>query len=255
LKCQPLWETNGNGRSAVSNFVKLKIEREREVEVGKDQWRTPISFYGKVVDDKGEPVSGADIDFGWNNLSGSPSKKAKSDADGMFSLEGEQGKVLEVKVSKPGYYTSKMDRGYFYYAGKNENFLPDSNNPVIYHLRKKGEAEHLVVLKQNYRVPRDGTPLELDLLHGKQVSQGDLKVRCWTSDQGKRSGAKYDWTCVITFPGGGLLESTNEFDFVAPEAGYQTSYQIQMFESQPEGWKSDVEKNSTLGQARVCTAG
>jgi hypothetical protein len=129
-----------------------------------------------------------------------------------------------------------------FYAGENENFVPDVNNPVIYHLRKKGESEPLVLLKQNHRVARDGTPLELDLLHGRPVPQADLKVQCWTSDQGKKSGEKYDWTCVISLPGGGLLESTNEFDFTAPEVGYRPSYQIQMLASEPDGWRNDVEK-------------
>jgi hypothetical protein len=116
-------EQSASERLAVDERV-----RAREVEKGKDEWRTPIHFYGKVVDENENPVEGADVELGWNNLNGSPSKMTKSDEVGNFSLENEQGKVLVVSVRKVGYYSSKRDRTSFFYAGENENFSPDPGN-------------------------------------------------------------------------------------------------------------------------------
>lgn len=53
-----------------------------------DEWLTPIEFYGKVVDQNGQPVVGAEIDFGTNDLSptGSSNYKGASDTNGLFSI-------------------------------------------------------------------------------------------------------------------------------------------------------------------------
>jgi hypothetical protein len=47
---------------------------------------------------------------------------------------------------------------------------------------------------------------------------GQLQIQGWT---GLRSDTNnYDWRVQLTLPNGGIVESTNYFDFVAPEAGY-----------------------------------
>lgn len=226
------------------DLARERLERQATLRRTRDEWRVPLNFYGKVVDENGTPVANADVIFGWNNLYGSPEKKVKTRDDGTFSLEREQGKVLMVKASKDGYYASKANPPYFFYSGETVNFKPDPMNPVIYHLRKKGVADQLIVVKRNLRVSREGVPLRLDLEEGQTQAVGDavLQVECWTKDLGKRSGEHYDWLCRISIIGGGLIESTNEFDFLAPESGYKENYEIQMFESQTTGWKNDVEK-------------
>src|SRR5436190_7560971 len=243
----PANATDRVSNSFSSRVGLLKREKIRRDAVKKmqDQWRTPIEFYGKVVDESDQPVQGATVDFKCNDLSvtGTSAYKARSDENGLFSLRGIRGNLLVARVSKEGYYSSKRDTDAFSYAGENINFVPAPSDPVVFHLRKKGTAEALVFAKQNFRVPCDGVPLEIDLKEGctKRSGEGDLKVQCWTQDAGKRSGEKYDWLCRLTIPGGGLIESTNEFDFLAPESGYQEGYEIQMNEGQQD-WKSDVEK-------------
>jgi hypothetical protein len=70
-------------------------------------WKIPIRFYGKVVDENKNPINGAVVHFDWNTI-GTPGNSAQSstmsDADGLFSLINEHGKVLEVRVEKEGYY-------------------------------------------------------------------------------------------------------------------------------------------------------
>ena len=213
------------------------------VEQIKEQWRTPIDFYGKVVDQKEQPVPGAGVSFGWTDLSPQGYSRAgtTSDAYGLFSLEGKSGKHLSVQVGKEGYYPSRTNLDSFFYVGENENFVPHADAPVVFRLKKKSEGTALVTLKQNYRIPRDGTPVGIDLTTGKTTTGGggDLIVRCWTEDQGKPFGAKYDWHCQVT-PSGGLVTTEEEFPFTAPEEGYAPGTEIQMRADRPH-WKSDVD--------------
>jgi hypothetical protein len=64
-------------------------------------------------------------------------------------------------------------------------------------------------------------------------------VQCWTEDQGKRSGQKYNWHCVVTIPSGGAITNDDEFPFEAPEKGYFPSLEIAMQANHPD-WTSDV---------------
>jgi hypothetical protein len=236
----------------------LQIEREREIERGKDQWRTPIEFYGKVVDELNQPLPGAEVTLGCNDLSisGHSTYKTNTDGTGSFSIRDISGKTLTVSVAKPGYYTSKLDRTGFFYAGKNENFVPSPNNPVIYHLWKKGATEPLIVLRGGYNVPgegkqyslpRDGTPTEIDLASGRKTApgQGNLVIECFVDDAVTQRGAKFDWSCRLTVPKGGILLSTNEFDFIALESGYTPSAEIEARASD-ENWQRSLTRKYFL---------
>src|SRR6266481_8469900 len=74
----------------------------------KSEWRTPIEFYGKVVDEGEAPVPNAQIDFSCNDVSatGTSNYRRTSDGNGLFSISRIRGKLLVVKVVKDGYYTS-----------------------------------------------------------------------------------------------------------------------------------------------------
>jgi len=115
----------------------------------KFEWKMPINFYGKVIDQTGQPVQGAKIRFQWTDMSsaGTTEKFVETDAQGIFSLQNEKGKNLGVYVSKDGYNAIGHGRGNFEYAAFFEpNYIePDSSSPVVFHLVKKMTAEPLVV--------------------------------------------------------------------------------------------------------------
>jgi hypothetical protein len=69
---------------------------------------------------------------------------------------------------------------------------------------------------------------------------GNLVVQCWTHDEGKARGQRYDWHCRVTIPGGGIVTTDEEFAFLAPESGYKTAAEINMPADRPD-WKSDVD--------------
>jgi len=99
----------------------------------------------------------------------------------------------------------------------------------------------------HFELPKDGTPVEISLLTGKLVSagQGHIKVECWTMDQNQdpRQRRFYDWKCRLSIPNGGVVESTREFDFEAPESGYRPFDEINMPMSLgQETWTDRIEK-------------
>ncbi len=206
-------------------------------------WQAPIEFYGKVVDQNSNAVAGATVSFHWMEVpdeTGSRSTTSESDAEGLFSLQGARGPSLSVSVSKEGYYPRRGAAQYGPLAAA--SFAPAPENPVIFQLRKKGTPETLIAVNRSYRIPRDGTPVSIDLVTGVNTTGeiGTLVLRCWTNDQGEHSGEKYDWRCRLSIPGGGLLLTDEEFPFLAPEPGYAASTEILMAADRPD-WKDDVD--------------
>ena len=212
-----------------------------------DEWKTPIEFYGRVVDESNSIVSGAQVDFSCNDLStsGTSSYHAQSDENGMFSIKGISGKLLVVNVSKANYYSYMPYGNSFYYAGQNQNFVPDAGNPVVFQLHTKGLGENLIHIHKSFHVPKDGTPILIDLATGSTVaaSQDAIKIQCWTHDNKKISGWKFDWKCLVSVPGGGLQTNTDAFPFLAPADGYSNLHHVvlhQFLSLRDDGW-SGVE--------------
>ena len=193
-------------------------------------WKQPINFYGRVVDESNVPIADANIHFTWNDISekGTSDADTKSDGNGFFSLIDRRGKAMSVTASKDGYYTYSSERlSSFEYANPADGlFTPNPNNPVVFHLRKKGVGESLIHGSKLFGSRIDGTLSYVDLVESKNslTSPGDLTVRCVRSE--RNADKKFDWTFTLGAPDGGLVESTDEFMFLAPEEGYQPTYEI-----------------------------
>jgi hypothetical protein len=197
------------------------------------EWKSSVNFYGKVVDQDGMPVPGANIRFDWTDLSpqGTSIKETASDDAGLFSLVGQHGKFLEVNVSKDGYYTGREGNRFdFEYADfADENYYePDPNAPVVFHLRKKGEPAQLIHRRTLYGITVDGKPHYFDLVAGKkQVGgspTGDLVVQLNRSAVSPQN--EYTWSASVEAVNGGVLQSSDESMLEAPEGGYQQSLQV-----------------------------
>jgi hypothetical protein len=201
---------------------------------------TPISFYGRAVDEKGNPVSGAQITYQAANQPDPNASNPKypggvSDKDGNFSITGLHGASLYVDVAKEGYYRTPPFEGHrgsydgFAYAGvrsKDDVPPPTSDNPAIFVLRKKGEGVALAHWGRSINIGRNGEAQVLSLQTGRSTPQGELEVQCWAEDQKKDAHGHYPWQCQVSVIGGGLLKRQGEFDFEAPAEGYQATDEI-----------------------------
>lgn len=184
------------------------------------EYKMPISFYGKVVDDSDQPVSGANIAFSWTDLSseGTSQKNAISDALGYFSLTGATGKTLTVQVGKEGYknYFSNNRNGFEYAMFAHSNYYqPNSGNPVVFRLRKNRPKEQLLIIDRDFPISTD-QPLIFSLASD---SSANVKFELLENKNAK-DGA---WSMRVSAPEGGVQISVEEFPFEAPEEGYSTS--------------------------------
>jgi hypothetical protein len=132
---------------------------------------------------------------------------------------------------------------YFEYADPSspEWYEPDSRNPVIFHLRKKGAGAHLfhesLTIPLNRRHPEE----RFNLMQGFIKPEGILTI---TSDTSKRlPGAQaFPWTYTLAMSEGGLVETNEQFPFTAPEKGYAPSVKIEMTDLDRSVWRGGVTK-------------
>lgn len=224
----PLWK---GGRAIGLDDPRWKIRREREKLDPAWQGKMPIEFYGKVVDEKGRPVSEADIAFVWTDLSaeGTSKQKAKSDSNGLFALHGVLGKNLGVNVTKDGYYTALQKQYGFEYAsfGDDQYYEPDAANPVIFHLRRKGNTEALLYKEKEIKIVV-GTPVSVPVYGGTAIR---ILLQ---SNQHPKNGR---WESQVSVQNGGLIPATEEFITEAPVNGYQAEMTVNPQTPKPPTWE------------------
>jgi hypothetical protein len=214
-------------------------------------WKQPINFYGKVVDESNRPIADASVHFVWNDLSptGTSEADAKSDAFGLFSLEGKTGKRLCLSASKNGYYTTADARVPCYeYANPGDGlFTPDSAKPVLLRLRKKGSGVDLITSQYGMspdfpvNIPRDGTPVNLDVMQRKIGPSGQIQVSENKPEHNAWQQAK-SWSFRMEIAEGGFVEESDEFPFEAPETGYQPVVQFD-FQQGQTNWTTGLKKD------------
>ena len=234
--------TDGSGQNLPA------VDGTREKQIWATAIATPITFYGKVVDENGNAVEHAKVQISiHDHLYGGNSKIEKTtDPKGCFEVSG-QGLGLGVMVSKVGYYTFEKSRGSFGYARGAGTGRPhaDRNDPAIFILRQMGATEPLIeIANRDISIPTDGRVIKLSLKTGRSVPSGSGDIQVQTS-AGATVGSSppYDWTCRISVPNGGLKARTEPFDFQAPAEGYQSFDQINMPATLGQKWRSQVERN------------
>lgn len=239
--------------AAISPAPQTEAElRQKAVAVVEKIFDAPIAFYGRVVDQNGDPVPDAEVGYTAAdafNASGSQ-YTGKSDAEGYFQIARIKGGGLLVGVGKQGYYPvdgeSSQKFGYGMGADSTRKPPPTKDNPAIFLLHKMGVTEPLVhVGTRYYKVSKDGQPLDVNLETGREVptGQGDIRFERWANDQEKNQRGHYDWRFRITVPGSGLIERKGQFDFEAPEDGYKESMEIDMPASLGNEWSNTVGRS------------
>lgn len=208
----------------VSDFYKLgRVDRKLE-------WKMPIDFWGVILDESNQPITDAGIHFIWNDISkdGTSEADTKSDDKGHFSLTNRRGKMLSVSVRKDDCYGTLSARQHFEYAQPEIRFVPDQNNPVIFHLRKKGEGA--VLLSKNTELTVGVGKVATLSLDEQTVLQVELLTNAPMSAK--------QWAAHIRIVNGGIQPALEEFPFEAPLDGYEPDLELNLDSPKPPTWMS-----------------
>lgn len=246
-------KTNHSTIYNIQNQDKPYPEKLRKFELA---FLTPVTFYGKVVDQYGDPVTQANVHLAANDKPWGKSSKynRSTDGQGLFHISGIHGITLSVIIKKTGYYElperngQRGSWGNFDYAGAGVGgpHRPDENNPVTFVLYKQGVLEPLIKIgRKQFKVSRDGIPTVINLNPKLSGNVHQMTVKCWNKEKGKPPGQRqYDWTLEIAVPQGGLIQRNDAFDFIAPLEGYQPSETIHVSASLPLGvWRDTVMRS------------
>jgi hypothetical protein len=202
-----------------------------------DPNQRPLNLYGRAVDQDGMAVSGATVELHYTHFNplspwyhiGQGHRFLRTDSQGFFKVSGLRGYSLSIQLSKEGYVASKSNFSGAYYAFVNDPPIADPAKPVTYLLQKSGTPVPLISHGLGHVLPKDGTPLFLDLLTFKTDSPNpDLKIQSWGDESHKREhDGKFDWRLRIeVLNGGGLKSTEEEFAYTAPETGYVNSAEM-----------------------------
>jgi hypothetical protein len=221
--------------------------REESVKDTRLQFRTPIVFYGKVIDEKDQPVVGAEVKYGSNSIDPTLTKevtyegKVYSDNTGMFKIDDIKGVAVGFEITHPDYYASVKNRTLAGYAmGRDPNVPDTAEKAWVFRMYKKKEPIALISGSNGIKVPVNGTLGTIRL-----GAQGQMQVEAWASPPSQYTGKPFDWRVRLSIPGGGIIESNEEFNFEAPQNGYQSSIEINM-PSGKDGWTESVRKTYIL---------
>lgn len=234
IELQAEWTAKNERGEWVNNPMVVEYFRMSTADPSWD-WRRPISFWGVVVDQHGDPVQGATVHCSWNDLSPSRTSEAyvTSGDDGLFSLNDKTGKILSVSVAKEGFRRCRSGYFSFEYANPSDRAYhrPDPDRPVVFRLIKKAPPEPTVQRERmEFRIPEGQDSVGVDLLGQRAVGEDDpsvdLVVHAQHGPITEKDGFRWlDWRVVLSVPGGGLQVGT-ECPPLAPEEGYQPNMEF-----------------------------
>ncbi len=241
-------ERTSNG---TTSLVPRKEKGEEMQEVLTKLNDVPIVFYGKLEDQFGDPVAGAEITGGILRDNGYISDvreiKTVSDDAGGFHFNDGKGESLSVTPRKPGYAIASTNAAFKYSHFYPEvRHIPDPTHPAVIKMWKLQGAEPLMKIDQRYKFHFTDMPVYFDLIAGKIVpSGGDIKVTVGRSPGIVSERSLQDWSVKIEVTDGGFIEtSMAEFrvTYLAPNNGYQPSDNFIMSTNPPHKWSGGFDR-------------
>jgi hypothetical protein len=210
----------------------------------------PQDFYGKIVDQYGQPVAGVAVTGSVELMKGLTvgkieTYKTQTDAEGLFQFTGLKGASLSASISKPGYEIN--------YGVGRKGPVGQQSSPtdrIIFTMWKLRGAEPMIQNEFDSRIPYDGTAAAFNLATGKKTADGDLKITLSRSPLKIRRGRdKFDWAVKIEMLNGGIVEENDPYPNWAPEKGYKPFFDVNM-SSNNIPWSGELRQNFYFKNAR-----
>lgn len=194
----------------------------------------PIEFYGRALDQFGEPVVGADVTgsvlYNTGVKSGRSVASTTTDAGGYFRFSELAGQTLGIDFKKSGYEFNPVHTlfSYSYFEADHKRHIPDPKNPVIFTLWKKQGAEALVHYEKTWRFPITGGVIRINLATGNTGNEiADLVVGVARTPLQMRYGERgFAWNASVEVVSGGLIRvGQRDYYNLAPESGYMPRFE------------------------------
>jgi hypothetical protein len=234
--------TNPPDANAIQFAMRNAAERKREILSTYND--VPIDFYGKLEDQFGNPVEGAEIKATIRVINGDRQGADRltttSDADGLFQFHG-KGQDIGMMPQKQGYVLSTTETLFKYSRLEDHPYTSDANSPTVVKMRKLQGGERLIHYQTQVNVPLAGTPKAFDLQTGRQVESGGDIIVSVTSSPTPDVRQQYDWQVTVRAVDGGLLLSDKDFEqmFQAPDTGYQPQF-VAAYQKGAQSWTTTL---------------
>ncbi len=236
---------------------------------------SPVEFYGKVIDQDGNPMIGVEVGCSWPFMTSMDNLALTTSApDGRFEVTGRKAITMSFGVRlPPGYRRTESTNQEFLFGEFPERIreyhrrqygVPDAvhradkSNPVIFMLRKIEGVDSLYHIERGRDdLPRDGSPryYSFSINAGKALEQPTdhcVEFRLISEKDPKipNDGKLFNWSLRIRVPGGGLqllqaiknVDSGDYDELQAPLNGYQEEIHFDFPKSLPNGWKSAIQR-------------
>jgi hypothetical protein len=224
-----------------------------------------IDFYGKIIDQNGEPVEGVNLEFemlGYQDSfldylnTGQERIKNKftmtTDANGMFAVEQKKGTSLSIeRMRKEGYvFPDRGVQNNFVYSnlssGEESSMYhsADKSQPVVYRGWKQGETEPLIKTGVKLTIDPEAGIHEVYYLFSLAGKQSPTPMPGWDIKVTGRNDRTLDnrnpqndyWEVTFTVSeGGGILLTDSPHANLAPETGYQKSLTLKSTDQKSPG--------------------
>ena len=224
------------------------IDRGKRVEAWTDSKNVAIDFWGQVVDQDNQPLSGVKIEastrewsrgFPLSLKSKFPTNHFVSDQLGQFSIHNMRGDSLVLeRIQKDGYELATNQPTIFGY-GTSEQYRADASRPVVYHMWKLRGAEPTIDYRKHVDPSADGVPVFVNLVTGemgKNVKRPDLRIAVKRTPVFRPGGdtGRFDWRIELEAVNGGLQVSESIFMYWAPESNYQSQWHCEYLKDAPD---------------------
>ena len=171
---------------------------------------------------------------------------ASTASDGTFSFLNRTGEFFGIdKIQKEGYLVSATvhEKTYYYYASDEKKYRPNPSVPEVFKIWKQMGAEKLIEKNLKYKLTTEGRSYGLDLLNGAQAKAdaiADIRVSM-TAPSVIKPHVKYDWNFVLEAAEGGLIETSDDYMYLAPLDGYVSRIQVS-FNASDANWSDNFRK-------------
>lgn len=228
-----------------------RMARSEQINRAAQKANVPIKFWGKVVEPDGKPIANVSVAYGvqqayapWFGAITEAEKKStiQSEVDGMFSITGEKGMMLNIRsLSKAGYILSAKAQTTFAYMGSPYLFTPHENEPVIFVMFREQMQEPIVHYHQKLYIHCDGTPIIYDLFKRKESAAGQLKISFLRKPIHIQPGQQFSWQAMFEVRGGEIMEMPQTPAYIAPESGWMKNVFFEKGASEPQWQRGFIQ--------------